>query len=253
MSFSMPPRRIALPVVNGGRGSRAACAQRGFSLIVSLMMLIVIIILGISASQMAINEERGARNDRDRQIAFQAAEAALKDAEYEILNPASPACAAQGQTNRGRGRSGTSTCFNSINAIGFTATATSACSVTPTAGLCEFNAATPAWLRLATDPMHIDFLADAKGSGTMSTVVYGQYTSQIYGSQVSLPGKPLSRYPPRYIIERVQQNTSVDTLTGAGDSSDASGGAYMFRITAMGFGANPNTQVVLQTIVATKD
>ena len=58
--------------------------DRGFSLIVALMMLIVIIILGVSASQMAINEERGARNDRDRQIAFQAAEAALKDAEYEI-------------------------------------------------------------------------------------------------------------------------------------------------------------------------
>ncbi len=241
------------------RGTRVTARQRGFSLIVSLMMLIVIIILGISASQMAINEERGARNDRDRQIAFQAAEAALKDAEFEIINPASPGglCTAPGQMNRGRGRLGfaASTCFNSINAIGFTATATTPCSVPPNAGLCEFNATTPAWLRPASDVMHIDFLADAKGSGTMSTVAYGQYTNRVYGSQAqaALFGQPLSRYAPRYIIERVQQNTSVDTLTGAGDSSDASGGAYMFRVTAMGFGANPNTQVVLQTIVATKD
>lgn len=253
----MPPRRIARPIASGGLGACNAHAQRGFSLIVSLMMLIVIIILGISASQMAINEERGARNDRDRQIAFQAAEAALKDAEFEILNPASPGgpCAAPGQINRGRGRLGyaTSTCFNSINAIGFTPSATSACSLPPNAGLCDFSAASPAWLRPVTDPLHIDFLADAKGSGTLSTVAYGQYTGRSYGSQVTLPGKPLSRYPPRYIIERVQQNTSVDTLTSAGDSSDASGGAYMFRITAMGFGVNPNTQVVLQTIVATKD
>ena len=229
--------------------------QRGFSLIVSMMMLIVIIILGVSASQMAVNEERGARNDRDRQIAFQAAEAALKDAEYEILNPASPPCAAPGQINRGRGRAGTFTCFNSINAVGFTATATSACSLPPNAGLCDYDAASPAWRKPQTDPQHIDFVADAKGTGSMSTVQYGQYTGRVYGSQAMAVflGKPLSRYPPRYIIERVRQNTSVDTLTAAGEGSDSSDGAYMFRITAMGFGANVNSQVVLQTVVSTKD
>ena len=234
---------------------RIGSRDRGFSLIVSLMMLIVIIILGVSASQMAVNEERGARSDRDRQIAFQAAEAALKDAEYEILNTASPACAAPGQINRGRGRASTFTCFNSVNAVGFGPSATSPCSVPPNAGLCDYNAATPAWRRLATDPIHIDFVADAKGTGSMSTVRYGQYTNRVYGSQAipALAGKPLSIFPPRYIIERVRQNTSVDTLTGAGDGSDSSDGAYMFRVTSMGFGTNVNTQVVLQTIVATKD
>ena len=227
--------------------------QRGFSLIVSLMMLIVIIILGISASQMSINEERGARNDRDHQIAFQAAEAALKDAEYEILNPASPACAAPGQINRGRGRAGTFTCFNSINAVGFTATSLSACSLPPNAGLCDYDATSPAWRKPLTDPAHIDFVADAKGSGAMGTVAYGQYTGRFYGSQATFANKPLSRYPPRYIIERVRRNTSVDTLTGAGEGTDSSDGAYMFRVTAMGFGANGNTQVVLQTVVSTQD
>ena len=238
---------------------RPASRQRGFSLIVSLMMLIVIIILGVSGSQMAINEERGARNDRDRQLAFQAAEAALKDAEYEILNPASPACAAPGQTTRGRGRAGTYTCFNSVNAIGFTSTSTSPCSLPPNAGLCDYNAAAPAWQRTTTQVAsglpRIDFVADAKNSGTMSTVKYGQFTGRTYGTQASLSnaGTPLSIYPPRYIIERVRQNTSVDTLTSAGSGSDSSDGAYMFRVTAMGFGANVNTQVVLQTVVATKD
>ena len=219
----------------------AAADERGFSLIVSLMMLIVIIILGVSASQMAINEERGARNDRDRQIAFQSAEAALKDAEYEILNPASPACTQPGHVNHGRMRFGTSTCFNSESGIGFNSSGLSPCSVPPNAGLCPraLDApALPAWL----DPQ-LDFLADAKGMGTMSSVAYGQYTGRRYGSQVSFPGKPLSRYPPRYIIELVRNNTSID------DVADHN----MFRITAMGFGANPNTQVVLQTIVATKD
>ena len=250
----MPSRRIAQPIAGGGLGTRNAHAQRGFSLIVSLMMLIVIIILGISASQMAINEERGARNDRDRQIAFQAAEAALKDAEFEILDPTSPggACAAPNHINQGRGRLGyaTSTCFNFEGGVGFTPSGTSACSLPPNAGLCAYNGLTPAWLRPVTDLLHIDFLADAQGSGTLSTVAYGQYTGRTYGSQVSLPGKPLSRYPPRYIIELVPQNTSsTDSLTSGG----CAGLPCMFRITAMGFGVNPNTQVVLQTIVATKD
>ena len=257
MTTMLTPRTA--PVAASRSQSRITVAQRGFSLIVSLMMLVVIIILGISASQMAINEERGARNDRDRQIAFQAAEAALKDAEFEILSTASPGgpCAAPGQIGRGRGRLGyaTSTCFNSINAIGFTASPSSACSIPPNAGLCEFDAASPVWLRKVTDlKPHLDFLADAKGAfgASLDTVPYGLYTNRFYGSQATLGiGVPLSRFPPRYIIERVQQNTSADTLTGSEEGSGSGGIAYMFRVTAMGFGVNPNTQVVLQTIVAT--
>ena len=230
--------------------------EAGFSLVVSLMMLIVIIILGISASQMAINEERGSRNDRDRQIAFQAAEAALKDAEYEILDPASPACAALPPANRGRGRAGTFTCFNATNRFGFAASPTSPCSVPPNEGLCEYYPApaTPAWRLGPADPTHVDFVADAKGSGPKSSVEYGRFTGRTYGSQKTLgTGLPLSIYPPRYIIEVIPRNTSVDTLTGAGSDSESSQQANMFRVTAIGFGANINTQVVLQTVVSTQD
>ena len=209
-------------------------------------MLIVIIILGISASQMAINEERGARNDRDRQIAFQAAEAALKDAEYEILNPASPLCAAP--LEHGRGRMNTLTCFNATNSIGFIPH----CSVPPNAGLCDYDPILPVWRD--PDPINgIDFLGDAKGSGSNKSVSYGTFSGKTYGSQVALGiDKPLSRYPPRYIIELVPRNTSIDTLTGPG-SGGGLGGGHMFRVTAMGFGANSNSQVVLQTVVSTQD
>jgi type IV pilus assembly protein PilX len=227
----------------------------GFSLIVSLMMLIVIIILGVSGAQMSINEERGARNDRDRQIAFQAAEAALKDAEYEILNPLSPACAAAAPANRGRGRTGTYTCFNGTSQFGFAATATSPCSAPPNEGLCPYDPANPAWARQVDDALHthIDFLKDAQGTGDGSTVKYGKFTSRTYGSQATYSGSPLSIYPPRYIIEIVPRNTSVDTLTNADADAAASSAAHMFRVTAMGFGTNANTQVVLQSVVATQD
>ena len=224
----------------------ASNAQRGFSLIVALMMLIVIIILGISASQMAINEERGARNDRDRQLAFQAAEAALKDAELEIYGSTSPLCTLAGQINRGRMRSNTFTCFNETNYFGYAI----GCSAPPNAGLCINNPALPAYL----DSANVDFYKDAIGTGNMHTVAYGTYTNRTFGSQQSLgiANLPVSKYPPRYIIEAVPKNTSVDSSTAAGAGAGA-GGAQMFRVTAMGFGANPNSQVVLQAVVATQD
>lgn len=221
-----------------------ASREGGFSLIVSLMMLIVIIILGVSASQMAINEERGARNDRDRQLAFQAAEAALKDAEQEIYGTSAPLCTLAGQLNRGRMRTGTYTCFNEGNYFGYAL----GCSAPPNAGLCINNPALPAYL----DSVNVDFYKDATGSGNNHTVAYGTYTGRTFGSQASLPSgstQPVSVYPPRYIIEAVPKNTSVDSLSAPAGH----GGALMFRVTAMGFGSSSTSQVVLQAVIATKD
>ncbi len=244
-------------------------SERGFSLIVSLMMLIVIIVLGLGASQMAVNEERGSRNNRDRQIAFQAAEAALKDAEVEILDPTQPACGATAPANRGRGRAGTFTCFNAINQFGFAGTATTPCSMVPNEGLCPYDPTLPAWRRGPNDPapaVYVDFVNDAKCVGSASSVQIGRFTGRRYAAQnncagssnIIVPGAaptsaPISVYPPRYIIEIVPRNTSVDTLTSADADAAASSAAHMFRVTAIGFGANANTQVVLQTVVSTPD
>ena len=218
--------------------------QRGFSLIVALMMLIVIILLGVSASQMAINEERGSRNDRDRQLAFQAAEAAIKDAEFEIYG-STVLCNLPGLVARGRMRSsgGTSTCFNQDYVIGYVP----GCSAPPNAGLCLNDPATPAYL----DGTNVDFLKDATGAGNNHTVAYGQYTGRPFAAQTTsgLSAQPISAYPPRYIIEAIPKNTSIDSATNGG----CAGLPCMFRITAMGFGANPNSQVVLQVVVATQD
>ena len=243
-TFVVTPPRSRRSIARSGRLVLSS-GERGFSLIVSLMMLIVIIILGVSASQMAINEERGARNDRDRQLAFQAAEAALKDAEQEIYGTSAPLCTLAGQQGRGRMRAGTYTCFNESNYFGYAL----GCSTPPNAGLCTNNPALPAYL----DSVNVNFYKDATGLGNNHTVAYGTYTGRTYGSQASLgSSQPVSIYPPRYIIEAVPKNTSVDssTLPGAGAGQ---GGALMFRVTAMGFGASPTSQVVLQAVVATQD
>ena len=66
--------------------SRPSSSRRngGASLIVVMLILVVVSILGVSGIQVAMMGERGTRNDRDQQVAWQAAEAALMDAEFDI-------------------------------------------------------------------------------------------------------------------------------------------------------------------------
>jgi len=58
--------------------------QRGVTLIIALIFLAVLALLGAAAAQNSVLEERMAGNTRDRDLAFQAAEAALQDAKQNI-------------------------------------------------------------------------------------------------------------------------------------------------------------------------
>lgn len=60
--------------------------QTGASLIIVMLILVIVSLLGVSGVQIAIMSERGARNDRDQQMAWQAAEAALIDAEVDMID-----------------------------------------------------------------------------------------------------------------------------------------------------------------------
>lgn len=60
-------------------------AQRGAALIISLLLLLVMTILALSASQTSRVQERMAGNSRDYQLALQAAETALRAAEENLL------------------------------------------------------------------------------------------------------------------------------------------------------------------------
>jgi type IV pilus assembly protein PilX len=62
-------------------------AQSGAALIVSLLVLTVVTVIGVSGMQATSLEERMAGNMRDRNLAFEAAEAALQAGE-DSLNPA---------------------------------------------------------------------------------------------------------------------------------------------------------------------
>lgn len=58
--------------------------QRGAALIVSLVILVIVSIIGVSAIQLTLVQERMAGNQHDRNTAFQATEAALRAGERAI-------------------------------------------------------------------------------------------------------------------------------------------------------------------------
>lgn len=55
--------------------------QRGMALIIAIVFMLLLSILGLSAMQNTILQERMAGNHRDHGMAFQAAEAAMREAE----------------------------------------------------------------------------------------------------------------------------------------------------------------------------
>ncbi|RJG00080.1 pilus assembly PilX family protein [Noviherbaspirillum saxi] len=203
--------------------TRIAVANRtketGVSLIVSLLMLIVVSLLGISAARIALQGEKVSRNDRDRQIALQAAEAALMDAELDI----------EGSPDAAKSRSAL---FASDNMLAFPATGCKAGVANIDVGLCSAAAegSAPVW-------QTVDFL-DA--SENASSVPYGRFTGYSFPAGMgTLPARQ-----PRYVIE---------PMMFAYKGYAAEKPEVFYRITAIGFGMRDSTQVVLQTFYKKAD
>ena len=70
---------------SGFVGGSTMKRQQGAVLVVSLIMLLIMTLIGLSSMRTTILEEKMAGNYRDRNIAFQAAEAALLDAEADVV------------------------------------------------------------------------------------------------------------------------------------------------------------------------
>lgn len=68
----------------------SARRQSGAVLVVSLMILVLLTLLGLTAIQASTVQERIAGNTRNLDLAFQAAEAALREAEDRLDNPSVP-------------------------------------------------------------------------------------------------------------------------------------------------------------------
>jgi type IV pilus assembly protein PilX len=81
----MPRIHFREPLISS-RGSRSR--QRGAALLVALILLIVITLVGLAAIGTTILQNKAAANSYDREVAFQSAEAAMRQAQAYITTNA---------------------------------------------------------------------------------------------------------------------------------------------------------------------
>jgi Tfp pilus assembly protein PilX len=164
-------------------------------------------------------EERMSGQYRDLNVAFQAAESGLRDAERDIwgtgtvtATPRSPVMS--GRTGFGDGNdTPNGTCTTNTN-------------ITYGWGLCYAR---------ATGPFPPFPNADLSSSST-TAVPYGKYTGATALPSVSAQ--------PRYIIEAIWKD--IVPTPSLQSLSPVAGVTNYYRITVQGVGVNPNTRVTLQ-------
>jgi type IV pilus assembly protein PilX len=187
-------------------------SQAGASMLMVLMILAVVSLLGVAGVQISLMSERGARNDRDMQLAWQGAEAALIDAEFDMFGPV------VGSLRRPVfGASPKLTAF--VDGCGTTGDSIGLCSLV--------SSGKPAWVTANyTDT-----------SSTSNTTAFGAFTGR--GFEAGGPGvQPALK--PRYVIEPIRDPNDRDLA-----STEPK---YVYRVTAMGFGPRADIQAVIQMI-----
>lgn len=181
---------------------------RGFSMIVVLIILSVLSLIGVAVTQMTMLSERSTRYDRDWQIAWQAAEAALLDAEFDIRGPNTSGNSRVAQ-------------FSPTSVLGFSAGCGQGVA---DRGLClPAMAGKPVWYT-------VDF---TDTSANRKSVEFGDFT----GRQLDVGTGVRPARKPRYIIE------VLPDLTPGGSATVQ---RNIYRVTAIGFGPREDTQAVLQ-------
>jgi type IV pilus assembly protein PilX len=203
---------MKIPHAKAHAQARRSSKQSGIALIFVLLILVIVSLLGIGGAQLAMMGERGARNERDTQIAKQYAEAALSDAEFDIRG------------DYGANKKERADVFKSE--MNFEEN----CGTTGnTKGLCaQTLSGKPIWLM-------VDFMAKADEA---HYVTLGEFT----GRTVKFSKGLQPALEPRYIVEIVPDST-VGTELGLRVVKKT-----LHRITAMGFGPRDDIRTVLQTV-----
>ena len=172
-------------------------SSRGAALVVALVMLVLLTLLAVTGARIALTDEKSARASRERLLAFEAAEAGVRDAEDDLLLGARSARFANG------------------SAAGFAAGCPAvavpqvADLATSTRGLC---------LSAPVGQMPVWRTASLNARG----VPYGTFTGQTWN---------LSGSAPRYLIEILP-----DYVAGAavGGSQRPQRTSALYRVTAEG-------------------
>lgn len=194
------------------RVANVAPSEGGVSLIVVLILLVIISILGIGAAQISLMGERGTRNERDMQMAWQGAEAALMDAEFDMRGP--------GTANR-------ASVFTKNDSSAFVV---GSCGTSGNSkGLCDPSTVTGKPLWLSTD----------LAANDPPAALYGAFTGRAFtaGADGLQPAKK-----PRYMIEVLPDKNAFGDASGRADKK------FLYRVTALGFGPRADIQSVTQML-----
>jgi type IV pilus assembly protein PilX len=192
-------------------------------LIVALLFLVMLTLLGVTAMTGTTMEERMAGNARDNAVAFQAAEAALRDARRDLGEWAVPGFA-------GKRNLPTGWALDIANFGDGPVDGTCNPGGTPVLGLCIGNPRNHGEnAQLPAVPPAINIFTAAP------SVAYGQFTGATPLEGVSVQ--------PHYLIELFCLQSTSEGIGAANPPCN------FFRITAVGYGANPATTVKLQEII----
>lgn len=184
--------------------------QKGSVVMLAIIMLGVLSLLTLSAYVSNLTEERGSYNIKDRTVALQAAEAALRDAGDYITSTV-------------------------LAEDGFTLD----CSAD---ALCLPDLSKkPLWERLE-DSKNTGWM---DGEDVAPTVSYGSQTGKAELEGLSVLKEGVSRQPRYFIEVLVQPNVESQKTLQYGEQLATQ---YLYRVTAIGFGLNPATRVKLQAV-----
>ena len=200
--------------------------QRGFALIVILLLLVAIAMLGLLNSSNALMQTRMARSEREYQNAYAASESALSDGEREIMNGTRRATiGAQSEvvTSALIGPAYTSLAGSCDSSGVLTAVAS---------GLYNMASCPSAWW--------LQFNFGNANSNQLGAITGASLPVASTGYLVGAASAP------RYIIDVLPDNT-------AGQSASPSKSRQIFRVTARGVGSSSDTEVLLQSVIRRLD
>lgn len=182
-------------------------SQHGMVLVIALLFLLVMTLLGTAAMQSSVQQEKLAANRRDSDLAFQAAEAALRAAERYIISTVVP---------------------NNIRYFNSDADAI----LPPQYGLVPPGNDSPShfWTNYFNNPNNpVLYLNNTSLPPTGSLLSLSEVAQQ-----------------PKYIIEDRTEGISNPEISGDQECAQPTT-KKCFRITAWGMGGSTNTIVILQS------
>ena len=150
---------------------KPAASERGLALVCALMLMVAAMVIGVAVTRGAFILLASARNERDRDVAQAAAEAALRDAEHDIAGAAGVPPGRAAHFGPEGGHAFVEDCGHGVNDV----------------GLCRARSP-PAWQTL-----------DLADPGNPALVPYGRFT----GATLAVGRGALPARLPAYVIERI--------------------------------------------------